>query len=80
MDTAAQQSLIHCEVVERLGIVPIRQEYTTLVGFGMARPISKNYDVVRVKLFKSGYIQKSSITCLVVDRPPAVCNMTGLSL
>ena len=80
LDTAAQQSLIHHEVVERLGIVPFRQEYTMLVGFGMARPNSKNYDVVRIKLFKSGYDQKATITCLVVDRPPAVCNMTGLCL
>ena len=54
MDTAAQQSLINREVVERLNIEPIRQEYTTLVGFGMQRPMAKNYDVVRVKLFKTG--------------------------
>ena len=78
LDTAAQQSLIHREVVERLNIEPIRQEYTTLVGFGMNRPMAKNYDVVRVKLFKSGYTQTSTITCLVVDRPPAICNMTGI--
>ena len=40
MDTAAQQSLINREVVERLNIEPIRQEYTTLVGFGMQRPMA----------------------------------------
>ena len=79
LDTAAQQSLIHRNVVERLGIEPIRQEYTTLVGFGMSKPIAKNYDVVRVKLYKPGYSQKSAITCLVVDRPPAICSMTGIS-
>ena len=78
MDTAAQQSLIHREVVTRLGIVPIRQEFTTLVGFGMSRPVSKLYDVVRIRLFKNGYQQKSTVNCLVVDRPPAICNMTGL--
>ena len=67
LDTAAQQSLIHREVVERLKIEPIRQEYTTLVGFGMHRPMAKNYDVVKVKLVKSGYAHKSTITCLVID-------------
>ena len=79
LDTAAQQSLIHRDVVERLRIEPVRQEYTTLVGFGMSKPIAKNYDVVRVKLYKPGYLQKSTITCLVVDRPPAICNKTGIS-
>ena len=53
LDTAAQQSLINREVVKRLGIVPIGQEYTTLVGFGMNKPMAKNYDVVKVKLIKS---------------------------
>ena len=78
LDTAAQQSLIHRAVVERLGIEPIRQEYTTLVGFGMSKVIAKNYDVVRLKLFKPGYSQKSTITCLVVDKHPAICNMAGV--
>ena len=79
LDTAAQQSLIHRNVVERLGIEPVRQEFTTLVGFGMSRPMAKSYDVVRVKLYKPGYSQKSTITCLVVDRPQAICNMAGVS-
>ena len=79
LDTAAQQSLIHRDVVEKLGIEPVRQEYTTLVGFGMQRPMAKNYDVVRVRLYKPGYAQKSTITCLIVDRPPAICSMTGIS-
>ena len=78
LDTAAQQSLIHREVVERLGIKPFGQEFTTLIGFGMARPIAKNYDVVKVKLVKTGYAHDTIITCLVVDRHPAVCNMTGI--
>ena len=42
LDTAAQQSLINCEVVKRLGIEPIGKEYTTLVRFGMTRPMAKN--------------------------------------
>ena len=79
LDTAAQQSLIHRDVVERLKIEPFRQEFTTLIGFGMSRPMAKNYDVVRVKLYKPGYSQKSTITCLVVDRPPAICSMAGVS-
>ena len=80
LDTAAQQSLIHRSVVERLGIKPIRQEFTSLVGFGMTRPVTKAYDVVQVKLFKNNYQHTSTITCLVVDRHPAVCKMTGLCL
>ena len=78
LDTAAQQSLINREVVKRLGIKPIGQEYTTLVGFGMSRPIAKSYDIVRVKLVENGYEHHSFITCLVVYRPPAICNMTGI--
>ena len=50
-----------------------------MVGFGMSKPIAKNYDVVRVKLYKPGYPHKSTITCLVVDRPPAICSMTGIN-
>ena len=80
MDTAAQQSLVSRTVVERLGIVPFKQEHTSLIGFGMSRAMSKTYDVVRIKLFKNNYQAKATITCLVVDRPPAVCKMTGLCL
>ena len=46
----------------------------------MTRPVTKAYDVVQVKLFKSNYQHTSTITCLVVDRHPAVCKMTGLCL
>ena len=30
-------------------------------------------------MYKPGYSQKSTITCLVVDRPPAICSMAGVS-
>ncbi|CAL4079762.1 unnamed protein product, partial [Meganyctiphanes norvegica] len=78
-DTAAQQSLIYRDVVKRLNIEPIRQEYTTLVGFGMSKPMARNYDVVRVKLYKTGYPHRVTVTALVVDKPPAICNMAGIS-
>ena len=44
----------------------------------MTRPMAKNYDVVRIKLIKSCYPGHSIITCLVVERPPAICKMTGI--
>ena len=78
LDTAAQTSLISREVVDRLQIEPFKREYTTLVGFQMSRPIAKFYDVVRLKLIKPGYAQNITISCLVVDKTPAVCNMVGI--
>ena len=78
LDTAAQTSLIHRDVVERLKIEPFRQEFTTLVGFNMARPVAKNYDVVKVKLVKAGYSHKVTLSCLVIDKNPAICNMMGV--
>ena len=78
LDTAAQTSLIHRDVVERLKIEPFRQEFTTLVGFNMARPVAKSYDVVKVQLVKAGYSHKVALSCLVIDKTPAICNMMGL--
>ena len=78
LDTAAQTSLIAREVVDRLKIEPFKKEFTTLVGFQMSRPVAKFYDVVRLKLIKPGYAQNITISCLVVDKTPAVCNMVGI--
>ena len=40
LDTAAQTTLIHRDVVKRLNIEPCRQEFTMLVGFNMVRPMA----------------------------------------
>ena len=42
-DTAAQQTLIHKQVVEQLNIPPIVKEWATLMGFGMKKVISKQH-------------------------------------
>ena len=78
LDTAAQTTLIHRDVVKRLNIEPCRQEFTTLVGFNMAKPMARSYDVVRVQLLKPGYTQKVTLSCLVIDKKTAICNMTGV--
>ena len=44
----------------------------------MSHPVAKFYDVVRLKLIKPGYAQNITISCLVVDKTPAVCNMVGI--
>merc|ERR1711875_205306 len=46
----------------------------------MSRPQAKSYDIVRVRLCKLGYAQKVTISAMVVDKPPAICNMLGVSL
>ncbi len=78
LDTAAQTSLVSREVVDRLQLKPYRQEFTTLVGFNMSKPVAKAYDVVRIPLIKPGFSQKVSISCLVIDKTPATSSMIGL--
>ena len=44
----------------------------------MSHPVAKSYDVVKIPLFKPGYPQKVTISCLVIDKAPAHSHMAGL--
>lgn len=78
LDCAAQQTLVSRKVVDDLGIKAVGREFTTLIGFGASKPKPQYYDVVRLTLYKPGFVGKARITALVIEKSPSVCTMTGI--